>query len=149
MLTDANTGGTLARVRVGLRPASNSRSARRFVPLILVVAALVSPGIASAWFQQYLTGALAPPNSSASSAYNSSLQQNYGNWNRQSFDTATEKYGLTYCRDASSGSCYAYSFTSAEGSFYDSRTISYGRAVCHAWGFNVYSIVINFCATFN
>lgn len=119
--------------------------ARRFRwPFVLALAvALALPAAALAWAQNYKLYSNMGPDGIALSDFNSGI-----NWNETSFNPnyVTDRMQLTLCD--SSYSCYAYS-ESNSGYLSDSRSISYGRAKCHAHRDNIYLIYVNWCYTRN
>jgi hypothetical protein len=115
--------------------------------LVFVVAtvALVTVAGANAWSQLYAFNAVFYPGNAAASAWNSSLSQNYIRWDRRY--GGYPSVGLRYCR--TDGSCYPYVWTQTQFVFYDTRTISYGRGECKAYGGNNYPVYVSECRVSN
>jgi hypothetical protein len=112
---------------------------RRLAIAAIVVVSLAVPATAFAWSVNYYSGWLIQ-NQSESSAYNSSIDFNEIRWYKAPGDNTSENVGLTLCANDSSSSCYTYMFSNIPGTVIDLRSISYGRAVCHGYAYNTYSV---------
>jgi hypothetical protein len=117
---------------------------RMRVLVLAVLAVLVLPTAALAWFHQYAYYQAMVPGGFKYSAYNSGINYNKISWNNQYGGTNTAQ--LTLC--SGGGSCYAYT-GSTSGNLTDTRSISYGRAKCQSKNNNFYDIFIYECYTRN
>jgi hypothetical protein len=98
---------------------------------------------ASAWYQRYVGSSLWYAGSASSSSWNSHT------FNATQFERCcggTPYMGTKYGRPDGSSTSYVWSNT---GAIFDSRTISYGTAVCAASIGNQYAVQVDFCDTGN
>jgi hypothetical protein len=121
------------------------RRDRGFMIVVSALLAISLPGAAGAWSQSYAFNVILRPGWSAGSQWNSSLTENYMRWDRRY--GGYPSVGLRYCR--TDGSCYSYMWTQSPGPMYDTRTISYGRGECHAYGGNNYDVYVYECRVSN
>jgi hypothetical protein len=119
--------------------------ARLALLLAPAAVALVAAAGANAWSQRYAYNTVFYTGNWAASAWNGSLNPNYINWDRRY--GGYPSVGLRYCR--TDGSCYAYVWTQTPGPFYDTRSISYGRGECKAYGGNNYPVYVTECRVSN
>ena len=115
---------------------------------VLIAAASMALALAAsgwAWTQSYVFVERFSPNHTGSSIFQQSLVQNYINWDNRY--GGYPSVGLRYCR--SDGSCYEYAWTQTPGVLYDYRTVSYGRAQCHAYLYNNYDVWVTECRVWN
>lgn len=133
-----------ARMRVrGLRLRVRLLSVKQRIALLaVIVAALALPAVALAWSQYYVSHTYFNPDGIGLSSFNSNLNYNEISWNADGVDVMQS----TLCD--SSYSCYAYQ-NDTSGFDQDYRSISYGRAKCHAYSGNMYSVYIYDCYTQN
>ena len=106
---------------------------------------LATAGVARAWSQLYVSTARFAPDASGASSFNSSLNQNYIQWDNRY--GGYPSVGLRYCR--TDGTCYAYVWSQSPGVFYDQRSISYGQGWCHAYAQNNYDVFVSACRVSN
>ena len=110
--------------------------------LVAALACVVAPP-AAAWYQRYVGSALWYAGSAASSAWNSHT------FNATQFSACcggSPYMGTKYGRTDGSSTSYLWSNS---GAIFDSRTISYGTAVCAASIGNQYPVQLDFCDTGN
>lgn len=104
------------------------------------------PNGTSTWCPTYVQNATFNPGGIGLSDFNYEVDYNVTNWTKQNGDNFPEEMGLTLC-DASYN-CYSYDYSSY-GHIQDPRSISYGRAKCHAYDNNMYPINVQSCWTEN
>lgn len=125
----------------GLRKLRRSRLT--VVLLVAVIASVVFAAAAAAWAQTYVSGQYISVSGPKSSSYNSNLD-----WNEASTQVYNnEEPFITLCPDSNNVDCYsAKVFTN--GYAYDTRSISYGRAMCGLFA-GANSLWFNYCDTSN
>jgi len=126
--------------------SARSRSVRWYVAVVVAAVAAAVPAVALAWSTYYVEHQDFGPGGIGLSAFNSGINYNRMIFSKYAGDPYQEVGQTTLCD--SSYSCYGY-VSDDDGAVYDYRSISYGRAKCHAAVLNPNHIYVNHCYTQN